>query len=98
MYNLWLLDLRDRGTHYDILILFADAEGPLSLPSPADDPPQAGRTLEKGDVFLLLSSPEPIDGILEEAAERTGTGCAGPFLTPDGAGSFSVRRTVSFRR
>ena len=96
LYNAWLMDMRDRGVHYDIVILYASADGPIPLSPLNDGRGREDLTLEEGDVFLILSSSEQIEGVLEQAADGSGGRPEGPFSVP--AGNFSVSSTVTFRR
>ena len=98
LFNAWLMDMQQAGTYYDVVIRYARADRSLALRRREEDGMADAPELSEGNVFLLISSAEPCENVLYEAAAAYGDGVVGPLLCPLPGDGYSVFNTVTFKR
>ena len=98
LFTAWLMDMQDNDCFYDIVIRYAMADRLLSLGRSEEDTQQEERQLREGECFLIVSSAQPCEGVLNAAEQAFGEGCEGPFTCPVPSAGFTVYNTVTFKR
>ena len=97
LFTAWLMDMQQNGTYYDIVLRYARAERSLALRRIEDGGRQGELPLAQGELFLAVSSAEPLEDVLHAAKQSFGEGCEGPLQVPSGD-CYSVYNTVTFKR